>query len=858
MKAIKILFLSVFFIFLINTVSAVPSVVCGEWNDNNASSIEIEDGDSVDFSAFFGTISPPMTINIGLYDSGDDLIHPFTPEDTVVNTNSFGKTYTVNKNIYSMPGDFQIRILGSDNSGEMSHILYLEVINYPPVIISEPVTEVNENEPYEYQVVAEDPDNHPLTYSLSATHGWLLIDSQTGLITGTAPDVSEDTDFSVSVVVSDGIDTDTQSYTLTVIWIPNPSLTQTLELVEDVNVDYYATLTELNSAVLEVYYKEFGSPESDYELIVARDITISEYNEIFDFYEIPGHEKTKGDYRFILEAVGYSISITDEINIPDYAPTVDLGSVLANFNEEDTIVINLPVPTDRNPEDEPVYINATSDEKTTADVNGNVLTLEGNRDKTGDYQVELEFGDLEGETATTTLEGKIYNLPDISGVLEDNEEDTGIQGVIRVYYQNSSGDYLPLEIDKIYDEKGTPINLSLGKIETVSDGTFSFQINEKTSELDEITLQARIGTEGDYQGYVRTIELSGDDHAGVLVRAVPYAPYEDNPIIFRQFMGELTGDRPSTRFDLEGEYLPEFSGFENYTGLIGIEILSENPFGAENGTFTEEEQINIRNKILNQSDISGIIGNYSISDDPVSIVNGSEGHFIFYEQEGDLKGKVLADPGWIIVVPYKNMPYAGLAEPRKAGGIIGYGGTVYLRLTGNHVISHEFGHIFIGGDLNQSTSMPPNQSVMIAGSGIYLQTTGPADKKTGKLLYEQTYMTFPPLLVPRVDYLYKILGLGFYGENQIAGTINEYYFETEDDDSDDDNFTGDHQNSNEDGVIDFDNTGSSNGVNADIPYDGTIYLQSDADKNNIITSLSNIIRQVISFISQKLRSVFSI
>lgn len=855
MKTIKILFLSVFLIFLINAVSAV--VVYGEWNDNSAQSIEIEDRDSVDFSAFFGTISPPMTINIGLYDSVNDLIHTF--EDTVVNQKSFAQTYTVNKNIYSIPGNFQVRILGSDNFGEMSEILYLEVVslevvNNPPEIISEPITEVNENEFYSYQVVAVDLDNDALIYSLSVAPGWLSINPSSGLITGTAPEVDEDTYFNIGVVVSDGTDTDTQPYVLTVKYVPGPFLSQTVNLIDDVNVEYHAILSELDSAVLEVHY--------DIELIATRDINTPTYNEIFDFYNI--HQKTKGDYRFVIKDPSSDLSDTDEITVPDYAPEVDSISD-ENFNEEDSIQITLPVPTDKNPEDNPVaYLSAISlDGKTTADINGNILTLTGNRDEIGAYAVKLEFGDSNGETASEILNGYIYNLPDISGVLENNEEDLGEQGVIRVYYQdpNNSSNYLVLEIDKINDGEGSIIDAGLGKIQTTSDGTFNFQINKKASELNEIILQARIGTSQTYTSYVRTIEFPGDDNLNVLVRAVPYAPYEDNPGIFRQFMYELGGSPPNTRFDFEGEYLAEFPDFENYTGLIGIEILSENPFGAENGTFTTEQQELMKITILDSNDISGIIGNYSISEEQVFIVNGSEGHFDFYEYHIDPKGKVVANPGWIIVVPYKNMIYTGLAEPRKAGGILGYGGTVYLQPTvsGNGtIISHEFGHIFIGS--GHPIAMPPNQTVM---TGLTtLSTTGPADKKAGKLLYEQTYMTFPPLFYPRVDYLGNILGLGFYGESQITGTLSENYFVAEEDEEE--VFTEGQQDSNENNIIGSEDiTGISNSEefvnnNADILYEETIYLQSNEDKNNIMTSLSNILKQVISFISQKLKAIFAI
>ena len=219
-SAIKILFLSVFLIFLVNTIGAV--VVYGEWNDNNAQSIEIKSGDSVDFSAYFGTISPPMTVNIELY-SGNNLIHSFE-NNTVVNKKSFAQIYTINQNIYSGAGDFQVKIKGSDKFGEMSGVLYLKVINNPPEIISVPITEVDENKFYSYQVVAADSDNDVLTYSLLVAPEWLSINSDSGLITGTAPEVNADTDFGVNVVVSDGkCGFATQFYVLSVNNIIKPN-----------------------------------------------------------------------------------------------------------------------------------------------------------------------------------------------------------------------------------------------------------------------------------------------------------------------------------------------------------------------------------------------------------------------------------------------------------------------------------------------------------------------------------------------------------------------------------------------------------------------------------------------------------
>ncbi|MEK6847619.1 MAG: putative Ig domain-containing protein [Nanoarchaeota archaeon] len=95
-------------------------------------------------------------------------------------------------------------------------------LNNPPIITSTPVTSVNESANYSYQVVATDADNDALTYSITENLGWLSI-SSSGLITGTAPSVNSDTNYAVTVQVSDGIATTTQNYVLTVVDVPEPN-----------------------------------------------------------------------------------------------------------------------------------------------------------------------------------------------------------------------------------------------------------------------------------------------------------------------------------------------------------------------------------------------------------------------------------------------------------------------------------------------------------------------------------------------------------------------------------------------------------------------------------------------------------
>ena len=87
--------------------------------------------------------------------------------------------------------------------------------NNPPVITSEPKKEVNKEQTYNYTIRATDADNDPLTCSLTKNPPWLS-EIQECLISGTAPPVTQDTNYNVEVSVTDGIDSDSQAYPLTV------------------------------------------------------------------------------------------------------------------------------------------------------------------------------------------------------------------------------------------------------------------------------------------------------------------------------------------------------------------------------------------------------------------------------------------------------------------------------------------------------------------------------------------------------------------------------------------------------------------------------------------------------------------
>ena len=65
--------------------------------------------------------------------------------------------------------------------------------NHPPVIISQPVTTAVAGQTYTYPVKAIDPDNDPLTYSLTTAPTGMTIDPQSGVVDWSPPTMGEKT-----------------------------------------------------------------------------------------------------------------------------------------------------------------------------------------------------------------------------------------------------------------------------------------------------------------------------------------------------------------------------------------------------------------------------------------------------------------------------------------------------------------------------------------------------------------------------------------------------------------------------------------------------------------------------------------
>lgn len=212
MKFIKTLSFLIFSIFLLSGVSAV--IFDAEWNDGS-NIATIINGQSVNLNIpDGGSISPPTTMEINLNSK--------TIYTKIINDIVFSFSYTIKPSDYnSQPGTYTIDIIGTDNLGKWYETLYLTVIpsqpaNLPPTITSIPNQQINEGMSYSYQVLASDPENNLLTYSLTGAPTGFTINSN-GLITGIAPPVNTNTNYNIIIGVSDGVNFVTQSYTLTIL-----------------------------------------------------------------------------------------------------------------------------------------------------------------------------------------------------------------------------------------------------------------------------------------------------------------------------------------------------------------------------------------------------------------------------------------------------------------------------------------------------------------------------------------------------------------------------------------------------------------------------------------------------------------
>ncbi|MBP7509349.1 MAG: hypothetical protein KA807_16165 [Prolixibacteraceae bacterium] len=181
-----------------------------------------------------------------------------------------------------------------------------------------------------------------------------------------------------------------------------PFIEQSVSLDNDVNIKYSATLSKVDKAQLSV--KRNNSQIFSQEITDVNE-SRTDYDKTFN-YSSDGF--TKGNYEFALKSD--KLENKKSVTIPDYKPTADFTNIDIDMEQDGEISVTLGNISDKNPEDIALatYTNARSvDGKTSVELSGNTLGINGLPNQTGNYQVEVEYGSTEGGLEKSVLTGNI-------------------------------------------------------------------------------------------------------------------------------------------------------------------------------------------------------------------------------------------------------------------------------------------------------------------------------------------------------------------------------------------------------------------------------------------------------------------
>lgn len=139
----------------------------------------------------------------------------------------------------------------------VTHIGGQQVTNTPPVIQGTPLNAVRIGDSYDFQPQASDLDGDPLTFSVENQPIWAQFDSDTGRLSG-IPTLGNEGDYAnIRITVSDGTDTSSITFSITVTTVGSASVT--LSWTPPVENEDGTTLTDLAG-----YYIYYGVAQGTY------------------------------------------------------------------------------------------------------------------------------------------------------------------------------------------------------------------------------------------------------------------------------------------------------------------------------------------------------------------------------------------------------------------------------------------------------------------------------------------------------------------------------------------------------------------------------------------------------------------
>ncbi|GIW53390.1 MAG: hypothetical protein KatS3mg081_2745 [Gemmatimonadales bacterium] len=406
------------------------------------------------------------------------------------------------------------------------------------------------------------------------------------LVSLRAPQTHESITYDISAHVRDRLGFFDSKRDSVVVFSSVPQVSQELSLENFVDIKSTVKIQNLEGKAVRRILR-------DNQLI--RQDTLQEGTHDHTFRSQP-----KGKYDFIVswKRAGRDSSIVKSIEVPNYNPELNTDSLNLDIDEESEKTIVLPLPTDKNPEDNPVpYISiTTSSDKIslTSDLSSRSIKIKGLEDKVGDYTIEVLFGSNEAGTASKEIKATIYDLLDVSGVLEDNEQRKRWPGIVKVFSSNSDLTFPPEE-EISY----------IGEIVVDNSGTFKKQFPFRIKDLEQdIFIQARRIENNVETSYIRTIRMPKKDATNLVMRVVPYDGLAERGITpeqFRQFAFDFGGS--AGKWPLRGNEITD-SPFK----YIVISKKSSDPNNP--GFFSQQQAEALKARLLDPNDLGAWFNGY--------------------------------------------------------------------------------------------------------------------------------------------------------------------------------------------------------------------------------------------------------
>jgi hypothetical protein len=506
------------------------------------------------------------------------------------------------------------------------------------------------------------------------------------------------------------------------ITVHQPIVAQRLYLQNFADIRYRADIANVSSVIREILKNDN---------IFQRDTLLDSgaYEEVFS-------AMAKGIYTFILrwKYGSRDTSTSTTIEVPNYLPTAtSLVAININFDEESSLQITVPAPRDNNPEDNPVpyrgvqTIAGAEKLAVSFDSSTNDLTLQGNVDMTGSFTLRFEFGSDTGGVNNATKGGTIYDMLDIEGFLEDNEKHQRASGTIKVYNES---------------------NLLLGEIQVPNNGIIKSQLNQRISDLtNTIYIQGRrIQNSGaDTTSYIRTIRFAKGNIRNLEMVVVPYDSLSENGITkenFRRHVQEVTSstDYPPTT-ENPNIYKWNFGENTNVASLFKEIIISKRNPGilnpADTAFFNDLTMDTLKQRILDTNDIGSLFRGKINDPNKIILYNGAwprpsypndNGRLVIYPSKYHNDATILGD--------YNSDSYIDMSRDR----LLVDSTTGNLRGPPYRAPAHEIGHS--SGMWSHAWTVPREKTIM-GPISVPSDLIWPlfADRKTAKILYENSYAT---------------------------------------------------------------------------------------------------------------------